>query len=242
VVASDSRRGPAPSLLLFDIDGTLLQKASREHAIALYEALKSVHGVDSNGLEPPSSAAGRTDGEIARLLLQAAGMEDAGIDAGAADVAAECCRIYADRSCPSDLSTHVVPGMPSLLKQLSDRDDIRLGLVTGNYEQVAQTKLDAAGLLSFFQPWVGGFGSDSEDRFDLPPLARRRAGSPGAPWARERTVVIGDTPRDIACARADVLRVIAVTTGPYEASELREADAVAEDAVQLAAALEHVIG
>jgi phosphoglycolate phosphatase len=230
----------APSLLLFDIDGTLLQKASREHAVALYGALKSVHGVDCSG--PPSSAAGRTDGEIARLLLQTAGIDDAGIDSGAQAVATECCRIYADGGCPPDLSGHVVPGIPTLLQRLSGRDDIRLGLVTGNYEEVAKTKLAAAGLLPFFEPWIGGFGSDSENRFDLPPIARERAGSPGPAWPQDRTIVIGDTPRDIACARADGLRVIAVTTGPVAASELGEADAVCVDSAALEQAIASMAG
>ena len=58
---------------------------------------------------------------------------------------------------------------------------------------------------------------------------RPRAGAP-ATWPRERTVVIGDTPRDIACARADGLRVIAVATGPFAAAQLAEADAVAAGA------------
>ena len=228
----------AATLLLFDIDGTLLQNASREHAVALYAALQTVHGVDPARLKRAASAAGRTDGEIARLLLQAVGMSDDGIDAGAVAVADETCRLYAGGSCPTDLSTHVAPGIPALLMQLSERDDIRLGLVTGNYEQVARTKLAAAGLLQFFEPWIGGFGSDSENRFELPPIARERAGAPGAPWPQERTIVIGDTPRDIACARADELRVIAVTTGPHPKSELLDADAVAASSEELAAALD----
>jgi phosphoglycolate phosphatase len=226
------------TLLLFDIDGTLLQKASREHAVALYAALKTVHGVEPAGLQPAASAAGRTDGEIARLLLQAAGMSDDGIDAGAVAVADETCRRYAAGSCPADLSTHVVPGIPALLAKLSRREDIRLGLVTGNYEQVARTKLAAAGLVQFFEPWIGGFGSDSENRFELPPIARERAGAPRAPWPRQRTIVIGDTPRDIACARADDLRVIAVTTGPHPAADLAAADALATSSEELAAALD----
>ena len=92
----------------------------------------------------------------------------------------------------------------------------RLALVTGNLEPIARLKLRAAGIVRHFAPGQGGFGSDSEDRSDLPPLARERAaaGNGGAPWPREQTVVIGDTPRDIACARADGVHVVAVATGP----------------------------
>ncbi len=58
------------------------------------------------------------------------------------------------------------------------------------------------------------------------------------PWPRERTVVIGDTPRDIACARADGVRVAAVATGPFAVEQLAEADAVADDARALLPVLE----
>ncbi len=233
-----------PSLLLFDIDGTLVQMASREHATALYSALDTVHGVDARGLRLSLTAAGRTDGEIARALLIASGMPDEEIDAGAAAVASECCRLYRDGEL--DLRSHVVPGMPELLASLSARDDVLLGLVTGNYELVAEMKLAAAGLLGYFDPWVGAFGSDSEDRFDLPPLARKRAGTleayqagigDGGPWPASATTIIGDTPRDIACGHADGVRVIAVTTGPYGAAELNAADAIVSDCRQLGAAL-----
>ena len=68
----------------------------------------------------------------------------------------------------------------------------------------------------------------------LPPIARARAGG----WPRERTVVIGDTPRDIACARADGVRVVAVATGPFGVEELADADAVADSAAAVVAVLE----
>ena len=58
------------------------------------------------------------------------------------------------------------------------------------------------------------------------------------PWPRERTVVIGDTPRDIACARADGVRVAAVATGPFAVEALADADAVADDARSLLPVLE----
>ena len=82
----------------------------------------------------------------------------------------------------------------------------------------------AAGIGHYFEPGQGGFGSDSEHRGELPAVARARAGG----WARERTVVIGDTPRDIACARADGVRVVAVATGSFSAEALAEADAVVD--------------
>jgi phosphoglycolate phosphatase len=214
------------TLLLFDIDGTLLDRASGEHAAALREALHEVHGLPVE-FTWPISAAGRTDGEIARLLLLGAGVSAERIDAGADDVRAATVAAYV-RRCPPDLSGKVVPGITELLAALRDREDVRLALVTGNFEPVARLKLARAGIGRHFDSGQGGFGSDSEDRTVLPAIARARAGTAGVPFPRERTIVIGDTPRDIACARADGVRCVAVTTGPHPADELGSADAVAE--------------
>jgi phosphoglycolate phosphatase-like HAD superfamily hydrolase len=112
-----------------------------------------------------------------------------------------------------------------------------LGLVTGNYAAIARLKLRRAGIGHWFDAAIGAFGSDAEDRAELPAIARRRAGEPGAPYPRERTIVIGDTPRDIACAHADGARSVAVATGPFGVDELRAADAVARDASELLALL-----
>ncbi len=108
-----------------------------------------------------------------------------------------------------------------------------LSLVTGNYEPVGRLKLKRAGLGHFFAAGQGGFGSDAEDRAQLPQIARQRAGSDGIPFAREQTIVIGDTPRDIYCARADGVRCLAVATGPYDVEQLQDADGVAADTAQL---------
>jgi phosphoglycolate phosphatase len=218
-------------LLLFDIDGTLMKGASRAHADALCRALKNVHNVDVEGIKLAGSAAGRTDGEIARLYLLEAGVSAERIDARAADVQEECCRLYAGL-CPADLSSMVVRGMPELLAALRADDAMQLSLVTGNFEPVARIKLKAGGIGKWFTRGQGGFGSDSEDRTMLPPIARRRAGEASGlstSWPREQTVVIGDTPRDIACAHADEVRCIAVTTGPHAREELSGADFIVDD-------------
>jgi phosphoglycolate phosphatase-like HAD superfamily hydrolase len=132
--------------------------------------------------------------------------------------------------CPPDLSARVAPGVPELLAALAARpDDFRLSLVTGNLEPIARLKLARAGLGEHFEPGQGGFGSDHSSRAELPAIARIRAHPPGG-WSRERTVVIGDTPRDIACARADGVRVVAVATGPFAVEQLADADAVVDDA------------
>ena len=222
-----------PLLLLWDIDGTLLQRASVEHADAMRRALIDVHGsleLDGRHVE----AAGRTDGAIARDLLVAAGHAPEAIDARADDVIAACCALY-DELCPADLSARVAPGVADVLPRLAARPDaFRFSLVTGNFERIARLKLARAGIGDWFPEGQGAFGSDAEDRALLPPIARARAGD----WPRERTVVIGDTPRDIACARADGLRVIAVATGPFAVEALADADAVADGAEAVVPILE----
>ena len=219
-----------PLLILWDIDGTLLQRASHEHARALLRALGEVHG-DHLGFEDVRGveAAGRTDGAIARDLLLACGVEAAAIDREVATVARLTAEAYAEL-CPADLSDKVAPGIPALLSALHGDPRYRQSLVTGNFEPVARLKLARAGIGDYFEPGQGGFGTDAEEREELPPLARARAGD----WPRERTVVVGDTPRDVACARADGLRVVAVTTGPFDASALHEADHVVTGADELA--------
>jgi phosphoglycolate phosphatase-like HAD superfamily hydrolase len=139
--------------------------------------------------------------------------------------------------CPADLSARVAPGVPELLDALSGRpDEFAFSLVTGNLQAIARLKLARAGVGHWFPEGQGGFGSDHRSRAELPPIARSRMSDP--PWPRERTVVIGDTPRDIACARADGVRVAAVATGPFAVEQLAEADAVADDARALLPVLE----
>ena len=223
-------------LLLWDIDGTLLQRASTEHAEALRRALREVHGDELSLEDVRVPAAGRTDGAIARDILLACGVDAAAIDAEVEAVAQACCRAFGEL-CPPDLSERVAPGIADLLPALAaDTERYRFSLVTGNFEPVARLKLDRAGIGSFFPDGQGGFGTDAEDRLELPPIARARAGG----WPRERTVVIGDTPNDIACARADGIPVIGIATGPYGADDLREADHVAEHAADLPALLEQL--
>ena len=204
-----------------------------EHGRALREAAARVHGI------PPLDGirvefAGRTDANIVRDLLVAAGIPGEVADARWHEVQRAAREAY-ERLCPDDLSQRVLPGIVELLEALAGRpDEFRLSLVTGNLEPVARLKLERAGLGRFFAPGQGSFASDHASRAELPAIARRRAGG----WPRDRTVVIGDTPRDIACARADGVRVAAVATGPYAIEALADADAVVDDARALLPVLE----
>ena len=223
--------------MLFDIDGTLLIRAADAHRDALHAAITEVWGVDLAGVRVETG--GRTDPDIARDILLRGGVDQRSIDDGFEAFRAATVRQYA-RRVPDDLSAHLAPGALEALDELGGDRAMRLSLVTGNLEPVARLKLARAGIGQRFIHGQGGFGSDSEDRADLPGIARERAGrawNDGAPWPRERTVVVGDTPRDIACARADGVAAVAVATGPFDVADLQAADAVLEDLRGLGAAL-----
>ena len=139
---------PLSLLLLWDIDGTLLLRATGEHAAALRRAAGAVHGVELDGVQV--EAAGRTDAAIARDLLRRAGIADAAIDARADEVARAAVAAY-EELCPPDLSAYVAPGVAEALDALAaEPERYRLALVTGNLEPVARRKLASAGIGHYF--------------------------------------------------------------------------------------------
>ena len=203
----------------------------------MHDALRSVLGVTAPARV---EAAGRTDLDIAREIALLAGVPAVRFDEALPELREAVAERYA-ALVPDDLSARVAPGVPEMLEALSRREDVLLSLVTGNLEPVARLKLRAAGIGGHFPAGQGGFGSDAENRTELPAIARARAGEPGRPHPREHTLVIGDTPRDIACARADGVRVVAVAGGPYRPEELQEADAVVSDARSLLGAIDGLV-
>jgi phosphoglycolate phosphatase len=208
-------------LLLLDIDGTLVRGAARAHQLALDTAIREVHGVEPS--TPPSETAGRTDRWIIRDILSRETVHPAAVDARMDQVCAVASRLYG-HLCEPSLAEHVIPGVREGLAGLATAGH-RLGLVTGNLEDIARTKLARAGLGRWLAAAPGAFASDHELRDRLPALARTRAGLPGSPVGRGETVVVGDTPLDVACAHADGLRCLAVATGGFTAGELRAAGA-----------------
>jgi phosphoglycolate phosphatase-like HAD superfamily hydrolase len=116
------------------------------------------------------------------------------------------------------------PGVRELLAALAGRDGVAVGLGTGNLREGARMKLAHASLDEHFA--FGGFGSDHEDRATIVSIgAERGAARLGLPVARCRVVVIGDTPHDVAAARAIGAESLAVETSGYAGDELRAAGA-----------------
>jgi phosphoglycolate phosphatase-like HAD superfamily hydrolase len=224
-------------LLLFDIDGTLLRGADDPHFEALYATLERDFSVP-NAAAVSFVMSGRTDLEIARLVMESRGLGAARVSEVLRELPPRWIAEFA-RRCPADLSSHVTPGMDKLISRLNRDSDVRLALVTGNLEAIARLKLERAGMGSAFLAGQGAFGSDSAIREELPPIARARAGPDGRPHPRADTILIGDTPRDIACAHADRLRCFAIATGRYQPKDLRAAEAVARDAMELGALVDN---
>ena len=105
--------------------------------------------------------------------------------------------------------------------------------MTGNPERMARARMERLGLDRYFGEGQGAFGSDGEQRADLIAIARERAGG----WPADRTVLVGDTPRDVAGAPEAGVRAIGITQGRFGADELVDADAVVNELGDLPAAL-----
>ena len=203
-------------------------------------ALSELHGVQTSEIRTRIETSGRTHGEIARAILLDAGVPGERIDALAGAVCEFTCQAWA-RDLPEDLSGSVLPGVGELLHWLGGLPEVRLAQLTGNYEAIAWLKLERAGIAEWFERGQGAFGSDADDRDALPAIARRRAGTSRVPYPREQTIVIGDTPKDIACARADRVRCVAVASGSFGVEALADGDVVVRDAAALRAALEELV-
>jgi phosphoglycolate phosphatase len=197
-------------LFLFDIDGTLVRRMPPAHRQALCDAAHDVFGV-ALGPDGLGQTAGMTDTAIARRALLAMGVSERAFADGLPAFFAAAADSY-ERNVPTDLRSYLTPHARESLEWLSETG-AALGLVTGNIQRVAWTKLRAAGLNSFFG--CGAFGDEAEAREALPPLAVARARAAfGRDFAAASTFIVGDTPADIACGAASSLRTIAVATGP----------------------------
>ena len=124
----------------------------------------------------------------------------------------------------------VMPGIRELLDVLEQRDDVFLGLLTGNFQAGARIKLEHFDLWRYFR--CGAYGDDAADRNELVPFALERARRCGLPdIAPEHILVVGDTPHDVACARAAGATPVGVATGGFTVEQLRDsgADIVFQD-------------
>ncbi len=197
-------------ILLFDIDGTLIDPAG-EGTICMRRALEDVCG--AAGPIESYDMSGKTDWQITADLMRMIGLPPDVIAARRQAVFEAYVR-HVNAAAPL-FEMRILPGVPALLKELASDPRFLLGLVTGNVREAVPYKLQAVGVdPSLFR--FGAFGSEHEDRRLLPSLALHRLSQllGEAPRA-DQVLVVGDTPRDIACARHAGLKVMCVATGCY---------------------------
>lgn len=216
-------------LLLFDIDGTLIDTGGAGLS-ALREAFIESFELHERADEMPAlDLAGSTDSGIIRSLYAHFAFEDIAhrTEAFYLNYLQRLSRNLSDSH--SD-EGRVLPGLPELIQRLRDETDHTLGLLTGNIARGAWIKVEHFGFEGIFG--FGAFGDDHHDRNQLGPIAVQRAlDHSGSTFDAADVIIIGDTPKDIACARACDAMAVAVATGRFSAEELKahEPDVLFDD-------------
>lgn len=218
-------------LALVDIDGTLLLDDVYVHGRAMVEALREVHSAAL-----PDDAVmrvgpwGKTDTQIAREALRAAGVAEAAIDAQRDEWVARAAERFVTLARAEAWTLR--PGLAAGLERLADAGVV-LAPLTGNLRAIAATKLGLMGVAGLFSPERGAYGDDAEQRALLPAIARGRAGD----WPRERAWIVGDTEADLVAARADAIRCVLFASERLPDAVAQAADAVVADFDELYTAL-----
>jgi phosphoglycolate phosphatase len=216
-------------LVLFDVDKTLFMKSDPLMGQATTDAIETVWGrrLAHDAIKYVDHP-GQTATRITRLLLQADGLPDEGIDSGLERWCKEASARYLELLADADTSDwYASEGAAEAISEIEHR-----ALLTGNPEPVARARMKLIGLNHLFPPGQGAFGCDAEDRPTLIDLARHRAGD----WPREDTIAVGDTIADITGARAAGIRVVGFAPeGQWD--ELASADVVIDKMADLPVAL-----
>lgn len=204
-------------LLLFDIDGTLI-RSNGAGRLTLAYALERLFG--TAGPLDSYNMSGKTDPRIITDLLTAVGVSPKEIQKQLPAIyelmAEHGQKIFQEKEMAACL------GVPELLTELAAREDVLVGLLTGNSQLTAPLKLSAAGI-NPLQFKVGAYGSDALDRNELPAIGMARANQlTGSVFDGNNTIIIGDTPADILCARAGKATAVAVASGWHAVATLAE--------------------
>lgn len=210
-----------PRLVLFDIDGTLMitkgasSRCMKRAGEIVFGPTFEFHPITAGSLDHQIFAKLAADNGIAQSPEQKLRYEETYLD-------------QLERELTQRQQDFVImPGIPELIESLHRRamshGDTVIGVLTGNFRRATEIKLTLSGIgLERFAVIV--CAEDGEHRNDLPRVAMQRAAlHAGQPIDAEHTFVIGDTPRDIACAEAQGCVPISVATGRYSVDQLREA-------------------
>jgi phosphoglycolate phosphatase len=205
-----------PTVLLWDIDGTLISTAGVGRQ-AIERTFQQRFG---RGDVVHFPFDGMTDPVILRQGLEALGFSEAEAQREIPATLAAYLLVLEDLCTSSARGFSIHAGIEAALAACQDRPGLAVGLGTGNVETGARLKLERVGLNRHFA--FGGYGSDHGDRAQLLAVgAQRGAARLGQDRSACRVVVIGDTPKDIAAARAIGAECIAVATGSFTVEALR---------------------
>jgi len=218
------------SLILFDIDGTLIDTAGAGRQ-AIERSFRSVFGIDDVSARSAAVPfAGRTDPVILADIARAAGVDEDSYQENRGELERSFLDELRVEMARSEPRRRILPGVLPLVRDLDSRDGVWLGLITGNLEIGARTKLEPFGLNRFFPD--GGFSSDHPDRREIARIAHEKlAAHAGIAFPSNRVTVIGDTEHDIDCAKANRFRSVAVDSGwvARESLERAEPDHLLDD-------------
>jgi phosphoglycolate phosphatase-like HAD superfamily hydrolase len=223
-----------PTLLLFDIDGTLIL-TGRAGVRAMTRTFEALWGV-ADGFAGISMG-GRTDSWLVSQALERGDLPDTP-ENHARFRHAYVPLLVEEIEQPGTGRKGVMPGVRELLDATRADPHLHAALLTGNYREAASVKLRYFDLWQYFA--FGAFSDDAADRNHLVPIACERAMRHGVPEAAcARVVVIGDTPHDVACAKAGGARSIGVATGGHSRAELVDsgADLALDDLSDIGAVL-----
>ena len=218
--------GRFPRVILFDVDGTLIKAARRgEYRGLINKKLIELFG--TCGRISEVDFAGKTDLAIYREALECEGIGIEDIQRLIPNIEVAMADVLDCMAADGDVF-HLCPGVSELLEALSPDSRFVTSLLTGNMERLAEAKLRLVGIWGYFKA-RGAFGSDAVERDHLPAIAAARFEQHlGRELAADRFVIVGDTPRDISCARHFGARVLAVASGTHTVAELA---ALSPDAV-----------
>jgi phosphoglycolate phosphatase len=201
-------------LVLFDIDGTLIKSGSRSHKLAFASAFTKIYGIDT--AIDVIDHDGKSDKRIIVEVLKKNGLNEESIRVKIDEAMREMADFF-EKNISIDEPV-LLEGVEELLKELK-KNNILIGLITGNLEPIARAKLKRIKLNKYFK--FGGFGNDSEKRSSLIKIAIKRAEDDFNFKYDNNVFVIGDTPKDVKAGREAGVKVIIVPTGKYSEKELK---------------------
>lgn len=200
-------------LILFDIDGTLIRMKKGFANPIFFKVIKKVLDIDINN-NIKIDFAGRTDYGILTHIFKSAGLDSSHFEEHLTIIYDEIFKEFKNNL--TNDSLRILDGVPQLLELLSNDDRFTLGLVTGNFKKNALLKLEHCGLDKYF--CCGAFGDFLPNRLDLPKIALESANSSNhKDFTRAKTLIVGDTHRDIQSAEHNKMKSMGVATGgtPY---------------------------